>query len=340
VVSQVKDRLDLLIPLYGFTADGFRVSDVCEVVRYDAQLIGGLFRGESRFSRTLALNPPDTLLWKHRDLSRLTSSTEFLKAADNGLRELGMFLLRSYAQEIGDFEGLITSLRLYKSGQFRRGRLWALMEFASSDNLMQGELDLRKFNKRFGSGGFGHDAGPQPGYSFDTHNDESAFRIFEQEWKAVMLPALRFPRVNVALGYYNESYSDKPEAAQLVDLITGLEALLVSTAESLSYHIAVRCANLLGTDADQRRSIFAETKAFYDARSRLVHGDELKSKHSQRLSQLSTLREVTRRVLLAAVSLASSVEDEQEYFKVLEEMALDDELRVQTQQRASRLLHL
>lgn len=338
LLSQSRDRLDLFMPLYGFKSEPFQIPGLLELALYEEQSIGDLFHPESRFCRTLALTLPDTLLRQRGDLSRLSTLPESLKAAEDPQRELGEFLLRSYSQELDDFEALITSLRLYKSDQFRRGPVWVLVECPSSGEVVQIELEFKNLHARFRSG-LDQGAGRGAGYICDPH-DRSAFAIFDQQWRAIVPLLQKFPRFQVALGYYNESYTDKAEAYQLIDLVVVLEALLLKQEEGLNYQLAVRCANLLGVDADQRRERFKEIKDYYDVRCKLIHGDVLKDKHLQRLSTIPRLRELVRLTLLSTASLASTIQTESEYFRILDEMSLDDRLRSETQKHASRLVHI
>jgi hypothetical protein len=187
-------------------------------------------------------------------------------------QEIVESLLGSYLQDLRDLEDLITAFRLYKSGDFRLGHAWFLLEFPSLGGTDQIEVRAKEADVRFGPGGFGQEKLPDRVYTFEA-DDRAAFVVFDQRWKSVVPALQKFPRFKVALAYYNESYSDKSEAAQLLVLMVTLEALLVNAGEGLSYHLAVRCANLLGSDAGQRKRIFKEAKDFYDLRSKLVHSD-------------------------------------------------------------------
>jgi hypothetical protein len=95
---------------------------------------------------------------------------------------------------------------------------------------------------------------------------------------------------------------------RLVDLITTLEALLGAETE-IAFKLAFRVAGLLGTSDAERASIFNEMKAYYDTRSRVVHGGQLKAKHQRHLTNQAELQSYVRRLLRAAVHLRTEGEN-------------------------------
>ena len=102
--------------------------------------------------------------------------------------------------------------------------------------------------------------------------------------------------LEMAVIKFTNSFAPKPWFEKVVDLATALEAALSGTDKTdVTLRICSRAANILSTDADRAPTIFADVKALYDLRSRLVHG------------AIITQRELEK--WLAAVSSVSSPED-------------------------------
>lgn len=87
---------------------------------------------------------------------------------------------------------------------------------------------------------------------------------------------------------------------RLVDAVTTLEALVGSDQE-LSFKVAFRVANLLGTTDDETVEVFQTVRAFYAVRSLIVHGATLKAKHLELVNDQQPLESITRRLLVAVI---------------------------------------
>src|SRR5215207_1129083 len=134
--------------------------------------------------------------------------------------------------------------------------------------------------------------------------------------------------VNLALGL--QSFTDMYERptirsdTRLIDAITAAEALLgPSSAGEITFRLAFRVAALLGKDDDERVAIFEQMKGYYDTRSRVVHGEQLRVPHRQRLENQQPLREWLRRLLAGFLRLTLSSEDSlRQTFKKLDSALL------------------
>jgi hypothetical protein len=116
-------------------------------------------------------------------------------------------------------------------------------------------------------------------------------------------------RIHVALQRFSAAFdrASVGGADRLVDDVVALEALVGGGSE-LSFVLASRVSGMLGTNEAQRLSLFRAVRAFYDTRSRLVHGDPLRTKHIQAVEREPELRDVVRRLLGGMLRLVGSQE--------------------------------
>jgi hypothetical protein len=87
-------------------------------------------------------------------------------------------------------------------------------------------------------------------------------------------------RVLTSIEWLYESRREPKLQAAFVKTSISLESLLIfSESESLARSLSERAAFILSPVADRRREISKVVKAFYDARSGIVHGSRDKAKH-------------------------------------------------------------
>lgn len=129
----------------------------------------------------------------------------------------------------------------------------------------------------------------------------------------------------IAVERFNRSFNDESLTA-LVDLATALEAVFIDESDGrgdISLRLKVRSATLLSTSSDPASRIFEDISAFYDLRSVLVHGSDLKQgKLKGKLLGISTvtqksafgigaaqavdrMRDLVRRAMLARIGLST-----------------------------------
>jgi hypothetical protein len=166
---------------------------------------------------------------------------------------------------------------------------------------------------------------------------------FLKAFRQNLLPTVReissFPAAEFALYLYG---SNDDERFDLIGAITALEALLTKKEEieGLTYRLSMRTANLLGHDVGSRKEMFRHLKKFYNLRSKMVHGAQLDAKLSSQLTEVDSLRETLRKVLLSVIALFSEGERPDELPDLLDDLAFDDEKRKQVQGKASKFLHI
>ena len=111
---------------------------------------------------------------------------------------------------------------------------------------------------------------------------------------------------------FSESFSPMPWFEKIVDLATALEATLSGNDKTdVTLRICTRAAHILSTDSDPPATIYADVKALYDMRSRLVHGSVIMQKELDRwllaVSAVSQGRSPAMRVELAVDRLRDLV---------------------------------
>ncbi len=104
-------------------------------------------------------------------------------------------------------------------------------------------------------------------------------------------------RSTIALRRFNLAYAGRDVEDALIDLWIGLEALFAGSEPEISHKVALRIAYYLGKSPTERRSLFRLVKDSYNARSRLVHGDEVGDLKLARKTAKQTLRLALMRVL-------------------------------------------
>ena len=109
--------------------------------------------------------------------------------------------------------------------------------------------------------------------------------------------------LDLALRAFMSTFDRFPTAmdTKLVDAITALEAVLGSETE-IAFKLSFRIASLLGQTDEQRTMLLKAVKGFYDTRSRIVHGEHLRKKHSASLAVVDDLRDMVRKLLRCFVA--------------------------------------
>jgi hypothetical protein len=112
--------------------------------------------------------------------------------------------------------------------------------------------------------------------------------------------------LDLALRSFMATYDRWPNRhdSQLLDAVTSLEAILGGETE-IAFKLAFRVANIMAATDDERPALMKWVKDFYDTRSRLVHGAQLKQKHREILSKVDDVRALLRQLLTGLVLLAS-----------------------------------
>jgi hypothetical protein len=134
--------------------------------------------------------------------------------------------------------------------------------------------------------------------------------------------------LDLALRSFMATY-DRPLArgdSRVLDAITAIEAVLGSGTE-IAFKLSFRVAGILGADGARRVAIFERMKAYYDLRSRLVHGESLKEKHRRLIADVEPLRDLVRELLKGFIHLAITPDHPygKQFFQERLDAALQDE---------------
>jgi hypothetical protein len=113
--------------------------------------------------------------------------------------------------------------------------------------------------------------------------------------------------LSVALRAFSGTYDRWPTAhdSQLLDCVTALEALLGADNE-IAFKLSFRIASILADTNEERSNLLKLLKDFYDTRSRVIHGANLKEKHQALLVRVDDLRNIVKRVLVAFIRLGNT----------------------------------
>jgi hypothetical protein len=210
------------------------------------------------------------------------------KAPDN-------FILSSSSSLFGKAQRSLCALRLLAPGDIGIGRMWV----------------GRPMRFNVGLGGT-----HMVGHSVPAFGSE--FQLTESIAAAVpaMYDALRRletqgygaapGNLDLALRSFRATY-DRPAAesdSRVLDAITALEAVLASSEGEITFKLSFRVAGILAAGDAERVHIFNEMKAYYDLRSKLVHGSSLKEKHHRLIADVEPLRHHVRELLRGLIHMA------------------------------------
>lgn len=90
-------------------------------------------------------------------------------------------------------------------------------------------------------------------------------------------------------------------AFKITNYCSALETLFTTESTELAHKLAERVAFFLGERGHNRRTVFATVKSAYGIRSKLVHGDTLKSNQIDGLPALSSMCDVYLRTILGEI---------------------------------------
>src|SRR6266487_264752 len=190
----------------------------------------------------------------------------------------------------------VGALRLADGGSVSIGRMWVVR--------------TARFN--FGIGGLQSVGVSIPGIGSQYVWSDKAARLFPQIYSELaQLEQEGYGRspgnLAVALRAFMATYDRWPLLgdSQLLDSVSALVALL-GTETEISFKLAFRVAALLAENDSKRAELLKLVMGFYDTRSRLVHGGQLKEKHQLYLTKIEDLRVLVRRLLRSFVTFAAT----------------------------------
>jgi hypothetical protein len=188
----------------------------------------------------------------------------------------------------------LLAMRLTKAGFVSPGRIFF----------------TRRARFRFGLGGISSSGYSrwEPGTEYElSAADVPALRIRYDALEALDKMGDKVRALNLALRAFTSIYGRDHFRAEdrLVDAITAIEASLRLDTD-LSFRSSFQVAGLLAADDEERVTIFREMRTFYDTRSKVVHGGDLKPKHTTALQNYERLVELVRQMLSGFVRATAS----------------------------------
>jgi hypothetical protein len=358
-ITDPSDWIDIVCPIYGLKTDADRLllGDVFQIEKFNLAEFKRLLRNPSRSGVLAYLRQriPEFVVRAHDIPERYLA---FPSVPVDQSRSVVEWASQFFGPLAMDLDNLFLALRLHAPGDLLRGPTWII-------------VNMRLVH--------GHQAHPLPetpmGHTFEircspstTHPEKLSWlggegeedwavpqELYELQsselptfghWQQRVTQALRGSGVKekllVATHFYSRTYGHHWAPGQIIDLCTCLESLLLKKGGELTFRVATRAANLIGSDGQKRKEIYTDIKNFYDLRSQVVHGEVLREKEHRDLpDNVRILREYVRRIILCSLSLMvqEGFSADDYYDRLLDEMCLDDSRRAELQSRASEFLH-
>src|ERR1017187_6067860 len=333
--SRTYQPLIALTPLYNFSSDSedLRIGNDFRVQGFSDGLLPIPIQTSDICIRHLEVYPPDYILWQVPDVPP-TGGIELISREQPEAQAAGIcsvFLTPKM--------NLFHELRLFKPDRLVAGETVVL----ANQEQQEKEGWATAVNQRASLMGID--------YALLVHQREryelpSAELPFLQIFIKALSPLLEslakadcpYRQLKLALELFGRN--DGPENEVLYSF-TALEGLLTNDSTSeLAYRLALRVASLLGTDDISHKRLFKEMKGFYDLRSKIVHGSELKPKNESSLDQVPNLREHLRRVLLRYMALLVNGIQPKQIEELLDEMVFDESARKKVYSESTKFIHL
>lgn len=325
-------------PLYCLVtdADEIDLSNGVSITRFSEGQLEFLSKYEN-FIGHLRLHKPQCLLWERRSIpfkNFIALAAELSAMSADRIFELNQDdLVRSHAGTTPTMFYVMYSLvRLIRAFQlYKRGRLVVGDSFFYFPSPVPAGFMVRCTDMTVD-----YQAMEQytPLYEFNS-SELDKFLIFLIRFYEADKTIDDNPEIILAVGRYCK---ETAQHGDVIDLMIALESLLVPEEEGIAFKLAQRVANLLGPDAMSRKHLFQKIREFYGLRSKVVHGAKARLKEIRAQEQINELREITRKIILSVIALASESGLGTGFAARLNEMCLDDDLRRTMQEKASALM--
>jgi hypothetical protein len=172
----------------------------------------------------------------------------------------------------------------------------------------------------------------QPGLAYDltAATGEAVGSIYELLGRLMGRDERQLRPIQIALNAFSSLYAREHYRAddRLVNAITALEALLRIDVE-VAFRSAFRVAGILASSDDERVEIFDRMHSYYDTRSKIVHGSQLRERHQADLQNEEPLLQWTRSLLLGFLQLADRGILDDAFYDALDAAILHEERRGQ-----------
>jgi hypothetical protein len=322
-----------ITPLYDFTCDSNELQlDQSFAIRgYDETLTRAFLSSDDVFFRSLSALPPNYLLF-HKPSFSSADYHQFFTTWDTCPPFSDPVSIAFYQPTLR----LFRLLRLFRPGRLRGGDTYVIARFVEGEREHWRTLNAHRCT-RMTIDPFIPSKYPAT-YSL-TSEDAQLLASFRNKMSPILERVAQsqppFASLELAFDLYaREDFED----VEIVNSLTALEALLLNDSKSeLTYRLSMRVAYLLGTNDETRKRLFRDVKEFYDLRSTIVHGSQIKPKHQSRLEQSNELREIVRIVLLTILALIGEGMNKSQIDQLLDEIIFDGFRRLQVQKSALEL---
>jgi hypothetical protein len=329
--------LHSVTPLYGFSTD----ADPLIIIGDEVIVTGAceehlqVFEADDVFVRHVHLFQPQHLLWKtiyltQDQVASIVASHQELTVEDNEVTRSDAAKSPAFLTYVLPVVDLLRGLQLFKPGRLVGGDT---SFFFRTHQTGCGTLSLSRCSEMSIDYQFVEQFSPR----YVLNEAEVPFFLsFFVKFLEVWALARKYPQIDFAISEYAK---ESGLYGGTLELVVSLEALLVPEEEGIAFRLAQRVANLIGQEATSRKELFGQIRDFYSVRSKIVHGAQFKKKEINALQQLDSLREITRRVLLSILALATEMDLTNGTSALFNDMCLDDDLRRSIQSKAAVLLH-
>jgi hypothetical protein len=330
-----------ITPLYDFNcdADDLCLDEAFHLKKYEAFMAKPFLMSNDAFLRSSSAIVPDYVLWQEPTLNPQT-----VKSLLDYVELSGGHYLSPAAHEViySTFFApailLFRVLRLFKAGRLRGGDTYVILriqdksqeKWESVTSHRCTRMTIDPFIPMKHQGIFSLNSAELP--IFNALRDCLRTILESANKKQTSILA----SLELAFDLYaREEFED----IEIVNALTALEALLLNDSKTeLTYRLSMRVAHLLGADAPSRRQLFEDMKDFYDVRSAVVHGSQIKPKHQTRMEQSDILREIVRKTLLTVLPLVAAGMARPQLDLLLDEVVLDENVRLSVQKTAAKFL--
>jgi hypothetical protein len=328
-----------ITPLYGFIcdADKLQIDSEFRIEKYDPAAMRPFFAVADAFLRSVSTIPPEYLLWQRPALDTATISESL---TPRYVEEFGGVYSSPAAIQLIFFEPCISffrQLRLFRSGRLRGGDTYVIVRWTHHEQEKWESLASHRCTRMtfdpfvpLTEATFCLNSGDVAPFNVARDRLQPILNSFKKQQPSLLTS------LELALDLYaREDFGNM----DVVNALTALEALLLNGSKTeLTYRLSMRIAHLLGADATSRKALFDDMKDFYDLRSMVVHGSELKPNHAKLLERLDHLREVLRRTLLTVMALIMEGISKSELECLFDKIVLDEGKRREVQAKASAFL--
>ena len=137
-------------------------------------------------------------------------------------------------------------------------------------------------------------------------------------------------RISRSLFFLQGARAMRDPAQKVTNYCIGFEALVSTSNAGLAHQVAERVAILIGRDSHDALEVYTNIKKAYGTRSKMVHGDQLKPRVDEYLSQALACDDYLRRLLHVTMTRKEVAEVITQKQEILEQFFLRNLLQIST----------